>query len=58
MDWILVFCTESWTLCGQVVKVTYPTEEQCYSAMNELYKRKGEDYFKWIICSPRSTDKE
>jgi hypothetical protein len=46
-------CTAAWGLCGHYRETPYPTEEACYRALDELYKRKGEDYFKYLLCEPR-----
>jgi hypothetical protein len=53
MEWILVMCTAAWGLCGHYRETPYPTEEACYRALDDLYKRKGEDSFKYLLCEPR-----
>ena len=53
MIWTLVICTQAWGLCGLVREVDYPSEAQCYTALNELYKRQGKDGFKYVYCAPK-----
>ncbi len=52
MTWILVVCTQGWVLCGQELKVPYPTEAACYRALDELYRRSPADRFKYVLCRP------
>lgn len=53
IEWALVICTAGWGLCGHFREERYQTEESCYRALNDLYNRKGADYFKYLICAPR-----
>lgn len=53
MEWVLVFCTQAWVLCGMVRETSYPDEAACYRAMDELYRRQGRDAFKYVLCEPR-----
>jgi hypothetical protein len=53
MEWILVICTQSWVMCGQIREAPYETEQQCYRAMDELYKRQDPSKFKWVVCENR-----
>jgi len=50
-EWFLSICTAGFIMCGQVIEQTYPTEQACYRAMDELYKRQGREYFRWVTCS-------
>lgn len=58
MIWILTICTQSWLLCGVVVKYEYPSEQQCYRALNELYDRHGSLKFKYVTCAPKQDESE
>lgn len=51
--WTLYICTAAWGMCGMIREVDYPTEKQCYSALNELYKRHRPEAFKYVVCSPK-----
>ena len=51
MTWILSVCAAAWLLCGSYVEAQYPSEEACYKALNDLYKRNPTGY-KYVICSP------
>lgn len=53
MIYVLIICTQAWGLCGMYREITYPTEAQCYRALDELYKRHPKDHFKYVICEPR-----
>jgi hypothetical protein len=53
MIWVLTICTQAWVLCGIMVKHEYPSEEQCYRALNEIYDRNGSLKFKYVTCSPK-----
>lgn len=50
--WILSICTAGWVLCGSYIETAYPSEQDCYKALNELYKRQKSEDFKYVICSP------
>ena len=41
-------------MCGSYREFTYPNEQACYRALDELDKRKGDQKFKYIVCSPKS----
>lgn len=53
MIWTLYICTSAWGMCGMIREVDYPSEKQCYVALNELYKRQPAKDFKYVICSPK-----
>jgi hypothetical protein len=53
--WTLYICTAAWGLCGIIRTIDYPSEQQCYTALNELYKRHKADDFKVVTCSPKQT---
>lgn len=54
-EWILTICTAGWVLCGQRIEQNYPSEQACYRALDELYKRHGSKEFKWVTCAPTPT---
>jgi hypothetical protein len=56
MIWVLTICTQSWLFCGMVTKYEYPSEQQCYRALNELYERHGSLEFKYVTCSPKQDE--
>lgn len=56
--WTLYICTAGWIMCGQAISADYPTETQCYKALDELYKRQGKDDFKYVTCSPKGAIKK
>jgi hypothetical protein len=51
MTWFLGICTAGWIGCGSFVEHEYPSEKQCYRAIEEIYKRQGPENFKWVTCS-------
>lgn len=51
--WILTICTAGWVMCSQIRTVEYKNEQQCYAALNELYKRHPAADFKYVICEPK-----
>lgn len=54
MTWILAICTlHSWGMCGTYREFEYPNEKQCYRAIDELYKNKGQQEYKYVVCSPK-----
>jgi hypothetical protein len=57
MTWILTICTAAWLICGTVKETEYTTEEQCYKAMDGLYRQKGKESFKYLTCSPKTKEK-
>jgi hypothetical protein len=52
MTWILTICTAAWGLCGTIQVREYPTEAQCYKAMDTMYRLQGKEAFKYITCAP------
>lgn len=56
--WTLAICTSAWVLCGQYLEIDYPSEQQCYAALNETYKRQGKDAFKYVVCAPKQNIKQ
>lgn len=59
MTFILTMCTYGILgVCSQIRYASYPTESQCYTAMESLYKAKGTDSFLYIICSPEKPKTE
>ena len=57
MTWILAICTAAWGLCGTLKEIEYPTEEQCYKALDALYRQQGRENFKYVTCSPKTKEK-
>ncbi len=53
MIWILTICTAGWVLCGSLITHEYPSEAQCYKAMDTLYERQGKASFNYVTCSPK-----
>jgi hypothetical protein len=53
ITWTLVICTQAWGLCGHYREVGYENEQQCYKALDELYKRHHASEFKYVVCEPR-----
>lgn len=51
--WTLFICTAGWGMCGMTREVDYPSEQQCYTALNELYKRQKTGDFKYVVCAPK-----
>ena len=51
--WILTICTAGWVMCGIEIKVEYESEKQCYTALDELYKRQPASDFKYVFCKPK-----
>jgi hypothetical protein len=47
----------AWGLCGIIRTIDYPSEQQCYTALNELYKRHKADDFKVVTCSHKQIRK-
>lgn len=54
--WTLYICTAGWVMCGQVLQIDYPSDKQCYTALNELYKRQPASDFKYVLCKPKSSE--
>lgn len=52
MEFILVICTSGWILCGQLIETRYPSEQSCYRALSELYRRQPASEFKYVLCKP------
>lgn len=50
--WTLIACTQAWGLCGMMIEVRYPTEQQCIRERDELYKRSKPDAYRYVICKP------
>lgn len=54
MTWVLAICTVGWGgLCGMYHQHDYPTEAQCYSALNAIYEHQPASEFRFITCSPK-----
>ena len=51
--WILTICTAGWVMCGHLKTFEYKNEQQCYTALNELYKRQPASDFKYVICEQK-----
>jgi hypothetical protein len=57
MTWVLTICTVAWGLCGTFVQLEYPTEDQCYKALDTVYRQQGREKFKYVTCSAKQKEK-
>lgn len=55
VDWVLVICTAGWGMCGQLQEYHYPSEQACYRALDELYRRQKREDFKYVVCHPEKS---
>jgi len=53
MTWLLTICTAGFIICGTTITQEYPTEDQCYRAIESLYRLQGKSAFIYVTCSPQ-----
>ncbi len=58
VEWWLTICTAALLGCGHIAEHKYPSEQSCYKALEELYKRQGPEKFLWVTCSTTKFKKE
>lgn len=56
MTWVLTICIAGgWFMCGHELVREYPTEAQCYKALDTLHHKYGRSNINYALCSPKNT---
>ena len=56
--YVMIICTQSGGLCGQIIRVEFETLEECKTERQWQLESFGRENFKYILCEKLVNDDE